>query len=77
MNLLDTSAWIELLVGIQVPLDARIAEAAAAWALEHRLATADAIIYGTALAEGTTVHTMDRHFEGLPGVAYHPRGSAR
>lgn len=125
MNLLDSSAWIELLVqgphhrrfeaiardrarlivpsivvfevtrwarqklgpagawasrallaeGTQVPLDARIAESAAGQALAHRLATADAIIYGTALAEGATVHTMDHHFKGLPGVEYVSRES--
>jgi predicted nucleic acid-binding protein len=36
----------------------------------HRLATADAIVYATALAHGADLLTCDRHFENLPGVRY-------
>jgi predicted nucleic acid-binding protein len=51
-----------------VPLDTEIALAAAdAWR-DHRLATADAIMFATARARGATLLTCDAHFEGLPGV---------
>lgn len=36
----------------------------------HRLATADSIIYATALEQKATLWTFDAHFEGLPGVRY-------
>ncbi|MCR9125980.1 MAG: type II toxin-antitoxin system VapC family toxin [Rhodobacteraceae bacterium] len=52
-----------------VPLDTEIALAAAEACREHRLATADAIIFATARTRGATVLTCDGHFEGLPGVA--------
>jgi predicted nucleic acid-binding protein len=51
-----------------VPLDTEIALAAADACREHRLATADAIIFTTARAKGATLLTCDAHFEGLPGV---------
>jgi len=51
-----------------VPLDTEIALAAAA-CREHKLATADAIIYATARTQAATLLTCDAHFEGLPGVA--------
>jgi predicted nucleic acid-binding protein len=34
------------------------------------LATADAIIYATALAHDADLLTCDRHFEGLAGVRF-------
>jgi predicted nucleic acid-binding protein len=34
----------------------------------HKLATADAIIYATAVAHGADILTCDAHFDGLPGV---------
>ncbi len=33
-----------------------------------KLATADAILFATARAQGATLLTCDEHFEGLPGV---------
>lgn len=36
---------------------------------EHKLATADAIIFATARTRGATLLTCDAHFTGLPGVA--------
>jgi predicted nucleic acid-binding protein len=52
------------------PLDTGIALAAAELCARHRLATADAIIYATALAHGAELLTCDAHFEGLEGVSY-------
>lgn len=51
-----------------VPLDTEIALAAAEACREHRLATADAIVFATARARGATLLTCDTHFDGLPGV---------
>jgi predicted nucleic acid-binding protein len=51
-----------------VPLDTEIALAAAEACREHKLATADAIIFATARAQGAALLTCDVHFEGLPGV---------
>jgi predicted nucleic acid-binding protein len=51
-----------------VPLDTEIALAAAESCREHKLATADAIIFATARAQGATLLTCDVHFEGLLGV---------
>ena len=51
------------------PLDTEIALAAAEACLEHKLATADAIIFATAREQGATLLTCDAHFEGLPGVS--------
>lgn len=53
-----------------VPLDTSLALSAAALALEHRLAMADAVIYATARSHGATVVTSDAHFEHLFGVTY-------
>lgn len=51
-----------------VPLDTEIALAAAEACRENKLATADAIIFATARAQGAMLLTCDAHFEGLPGV---------
>ena len=55
---------------VQVVLDARLADAAARVAHEHRLAAADAIIYATARLCEAELWTQDAHFNGLPGVRY-------
>lgn len=52
-----------------IPLDTEIALAAAEACREHKLATADAIIFATARTRGATLLTCDTHFEGLPGVS--------
>lgn len=51
-----------------VPLDTEIALAAADACRVHKLASADAIIFATARAQGAMLLTCDRHFDGLPGV---------
>ena len=51
-----------------VPLDTEVALAAAEVCREHKLATADAIIFATARAHGAGLVTCDAHFDGLPGV---------
>jgi predicted nucleic acid-binding protein len=53
---------------VVVPLDTTLALRAAALHREHRLATADAIVYATAQQAGADLLTCDAHFEGLPGV---------
>ena len=58
---------------IVVPLDTTIAVAAAAAAGRHRLSTADAIVYATALAQRADVLTCDAHFKGLEAVRYVPK----
>ena len=55
---------------VVVPLDTKIALAAAEICAKHKLATADAVIYATALEHGADLLTCDAHFEGLPGVVY-------
>ena len=53
---------------VVVPLDMRLALAAADVGARHKLAMADAIIYGTAQIQGAELLTCDAHFEKLPGV---------
>lgn len=54
-------------------LDTAIALSAAELCARHKLATADAVIYATALAHGADLLTCDRHFEGLPRVRLIPK----
>ena len=54
---------------VVVPLDTTIALLAADQHREHKLATADAIVYATARHRGAELLTCDAHFEGLPDVA--------
>lgn len=49
-------------------LDTAIALSAAELCAKHRLATADAIVYATAMAHGADLLTCDGHFDGLPNV---------
>ncbi len=53
-----------------VPLDTKMALAAAEICGKHKLATADAIVYATALEHGADLLTCDAHFDGLPGVTF-------
>jgi alkylated DNA nucleotide flippase Atl1 len=55
---------------IVVELDTRIALLAAELHRQHKLATADAIVYATAQDQGADLLTCDRHFIKLPGVIY-------
>jgi predicted nucleic acid-binding protein len=61
---------------VVVELDTAIALAAADLCASHKLATADAIVYATALAYDAGLLTCDRHFEGLPRVHFVPKGRA-
>jgi len=61
---------------IVADLDTATALSAADLCARHSLATADAIVYATALAHGADVVTCDRHFENLAGVRYIPKPGA-
>lgn len=61
---------------IVAPLDTEIALSAAEICARHKLATADAIVYATALKYAADVLTCDGHFDGLPGVIYIPKTAA-
>jgi len=61
---------------VVVDLDTSIPLAAAALCTRHRLATADAIVYATALAQGGDLLTCDRRFDGLPNVRFTPKLSS-
>jgi toxin FitB len=54
-------------------LDTTTALSAAELCAKHKLSTADAIIYATALAHRADLLTCDRHFENLPGVRFAPK----
>lgn len=54
-------------------LDTSVALAAADFCARYKLATADAIVYATALAHGADLLTCDRHFDGLSGVRFVPK----
>lgn len=51
-------------------LDTKTALTAAELCRQHKLATADAIVYATALEHGAELLTCDAHFNGLPGVTF-------
>jgi predicted nucleic acid-binding protein len=55
---------------IVAPLDTRIALRAADLHRQHKLATADAIVYATAQEFGAELLTCDAHFENLPSVVF-------
>jgi len=80
---LELSKWLVLELGedqadqviaytqkcVVVPLDTTIALLAADLHREHKLPTADAIVYATARHQDAELLTCDAHFEGLPDVA--------
>lgn len=53
---------------VVAPLDTRIALHAADLHRQYKLATADAVVYATAIEYGADLLTCDAHFEQLPGV---------
>ncbi len=55
---------------VVIPLTSEIALSAAELSGAHKLATADAIIYATALMHDADVLTCDAHFKNLPRVTY-------
>jgi predicted nucleic acid-binding protein len=59
---------------IVIPLDTRIALHAAELHRQYKLATADAVVYATALEHGADLLTCDAHFEDLPGVLFIRKG---
>lgn len=59
------------------PLDTKIALSAADLSRQHRLATADAIVYATALEHAADILTCDTHFKGLQGVLLFAKSSKR
>lgn len=56
-----------------VALDTTIALLAADLHREHKLATADAIVYATAQNQRAELLTCDAHFKGLPDVVFFPK----
>lgn len=58
-------------------LDTRVALRAAEICRQHKLATADAVIYATALERNVELVTCDAHFKGLDGVVFHPKENQR
>lgn len=58
---------------VVVPLDTPIALLAADLHRQHKLATADAIVYATAKHMGADLLTCDTHFEGLADVRLFPK----
>ena len=64
----------QLQAGLQAitsaPLEAVVALHAADLADVHKLSTADAIIYATALRHNAQLVTCDANFKGLPNVDY-------
>ena len=61
---------------IVVPLSTTIALRAAAQHSEFKLATANAIVYATALDQGADLLTCDAHFKNLPQVVYFAKQAA-
>lgn len=53
---------------VVVPLDTRIALAAAELHRQYKLATADAVVYATARETGAELLTCDAYFNALPNV---------
>jgi predicted nucleic acid-binding protein len=53
---------------VVITLDTSIALRAATLCMEYRLATADAVIYASAIEHEADVLTCDSHFEDLPNV---------
>lgn len=58
---------------IVAELDTRTAVWAADLSARHKLTTADALIYATALAQGADLLTCDNHFKGLAHVRFIPK----
>ncbi len=59
--------------GEVLSLDSACAVFAAELSHTHKLHATDALIYATARQRNVPLITCDAHFEGLPGVDYHPK----
>jgi toxin FitB len=53
-----------------ISLTADVALRASLISIQHKLPTADSLIYATAVTAGATVWTQDEHFRGLPHVNF-------
>ena len=53
-----------------LPVDTMVVLAAAEFCSKYKLATADAIVYATAVEHSADLLTCDAHFDGLPGVTF-------
>ena len=60
-----------------VALDEQTALHAASLAQEFKLASADALIYASALRHGATLVSCDQHFEDVPDVDYRSKKPVR
>lgn len=58
---------------VVAPLLTSTALLAAELSADHKLSTADAVIYATAQERDADLLTCDAHFEGLPRVIYVPK----
>ena len=58
---------------VVAPLDTRTALLAAEMCRQHKLATADAVVYATAVEMGAELLTCDSHFRGLPNIVLVPK----
>jgi predicted nucleic acid-binding protein len=56
--------------GMFLELSESITTRAIRLSIAHKLATADSLIYATALEYEATLWTQDKHFQGLPGAQY-------
>lgn len=54
----------------QMPVDESVADLASQLAQAHRLAMADALVYGAAQTVDAELWTQDKHFEHLSGVKF-------
>lgn len=59
------------------PLDTATSLLAADMHRQHKLATADAIVYATAVKHGAELLTCDAHLKDLPGVVLFPKSKDR
>ncbi len=64
-------------LGKIVPLDERLALAAATIGRQHSLALADSIVYATAIEFDATVWTQDADFKDLDRVEYRAHARRR
>ncbi len=62
---------------VVAPLDSQTALLAAELHRQHKLATADSIVYATAQAHAADLLTCDAHFADLPGVVYFRKPARR
>lgn len=76
-DLAASRAIATMQTGTVIDLDADLAVASARAARQHRLPTADSIVYASAQSRGAIVWTQDEDFRDLPGVRYFPKVKAK